>query len=143
MKRGANLFTRFQFAPRSAARHLLKLKGNGAWSYARTRESLCRTETEAHFWAKVWDQLDDLKRAAPATREEVSPLDQLKQWRRETFAERTRLLNAGQGRIDWLDEGTRVSWTEVVAKAEKLGVTLHPVELRLAMGDGSDLSVKS
>jgi hypothetical protein len=38
-------------------------------------------------------------------------------------------LARGQGRIDWVDPGTRVSFSEVVAKAQDLGVGRDPMNL--------------
>jgi len=41
------------------------------------------------------------------------------------------VVSAGTPRIDWLDPGTRVSWSEIVAKAEEFGIKSDPVTLRL------------
>jgi hypothetical protein len=57
----------------------------------------------------------------------------LRKWYRQEFDRRTKLLEAGNGRIDWLDKGTRVSWSEVWIKAQDLGINLGPAELRLQL----------
>jgi hypothetical protein len=52
-------------------------------------------------------------------------------WFKTEFARRTKLLEAGDGRIDWIDAGTRVSFSEVSAKAGELGLPDDVVALRL------------
>lgn len=65
------------------------------------------------------------------------PVDRLKQWYREEFDRRTKLIEAGEvNRIDWIDPGTRVAFSEVCAKAREKGIDSNVVNLRLAMGDG-------
>jgi hypothetical protein len=56
--------------------------------------------------------------------------EELVAWYRGEFDRRTSALNSGQGRIDWLDAGSRVSFSEVSAKAEELGIKANPVDLR-------------
>lgn len=53
---------------------------------------------------------------------------QIAHWFHRTFDQRTAALEAGDGKIEWLDRGTRVSWTELVSFAETIGVTLHPTD---------------
>jgi hypothetical protein len=61
----------------------------------------------------------------------MTPADrQLLHWYNETYQSRTRAVRDNTARIDWLDPGTRVSWTEMVAKAEELGIRKNPVALR-------------
>jgi hypothetical protein len=43
-------------------------------------------------------------------------------WARRERAYRTKAIKMGVGRIDWLDPGTRVSMTEIIAKAEEIGM---------------------
>lgn len=43
-------------------------------------------------------------------------------WARREHARRTRLLREGKGQIDWIVPEYRVTWTEVCAKAEELGL---------------------
>jgi hypothetical protein len=40
----------------------------------------------------------------------------------------TKAIRDGKAELSWIDRGTRVSWTEVVARAETMGVTLHPTD---------------
>lgn len=63
------------------------------------------------------------------------PIDELVAWVRAEYARRTRAIAAGNGRIDWLDPGTRVSWSEVFAKAHDLGMKCAPVELRITLSE--------
>jgi hypothetical protein len=56
---------------------------------------------------------------------------ELLSWVKQEYLRRTRLIKVGAGKIDWIDPGTRVSWTEVVTKAEALGVARKGVDLRL------------
>jgi hypothetical protein len=51
-------------------------------------------------------------------------------WFKSEFARRTRALGEGKGRIDWIDPGTRVSWSEITTKAEQLGINRDMVDLR-------------
>lgn len=64
----------------------------------------------------------------------MDKLRKLRQWRRAEFKRRTALLQVDLGRIDWLDPGTRVSFSEVCEKARELGIDLPVTELRLAIG---------
>lgn len=63
------------------------------------------------------------------TREEKTLLD----WGNAEFARRTRAVEDGTADVYWLDPGTRVSWTEICAKAEELGVkrVQSPVDFRV------------
>jgi len=58
----------------------------------------------------------------------------IKNWYQDQYWFRTRALNKGEGKIDWVDPGTRVSWSEVVAYAETLGLQLSPLD-RVELGD--------
>lgn len=58
-------------------------------------------------------------------------MDKLIAWYKAEYKRRTDLLDRDQGQIDWLDPGTRVSFSEVWAKAEELGVNESPVTLRI------------
>jgi hypothetical protein len=49
-------------------------------------------------------------------------MQRLAQWYRSEYARRTKAVKAGTAPIDWLAAGYRVTWTEVVAKAEELGI---------------------
>lgn len=53
---------------------------------------------------------------------------QITAWYRTVFALRTAEIHAGRGKIEWLDRGTRVSWSELVAYAETLGIELRPTD---------------
>jgi hypothetical protein len=55
---------------------------------------------------------------------------ELLRWAGSEFKRRTRLVKVGAGKIDWLDPGTRVSWTEITTKAEALGIARKGVDLR-------------
>jgi hypothetical protein len=55
----------------------------------------------------------------------------LRSWFDAEFRHRTKMLEAGEGKISWLNPGTRVSFSEVCAKAEELELSSNPVELRL------------
>ena len=59
----------------------------------------------------------------------------LVEWYKSEFKRRTDLLAAGNGRIDWIDPGTRVSFSEIWAKAEELGIEENPVTLRIVFGN--------
>ena len=56
---------------------------------------------------------------------------ELLRWFRDTYRARTDAVQAGTAPIEWLDEGTRVSWTEIDAKVEQLGIRREPLEMRL------------
>jgi hypothetical protein len=60
-------------------------------------------------------------------------IEQLRAWIREEHRRRTDLLDAGNGRIEWIDPGTRVGFSEACAKAEELGIEADVVSLRLAL----------
>jgi hypothetical protein len=63
---------------------------------------------------------------------ERDQMDKLIAWFKAEYARRTAAIKTGKGRIDWLDPGTRISWSEVLAKADELGIdTRDPVNLRL------------
>jgi len=51
-------------------------------------------------------------------------LELLAAWYRSEFRRRTAAIEAGDGRIDWLDPGTRVSLTEVRSYAESVGIEM-------------------
>jgi hypothetical protein len=58
-------------------------------------------------------------------------------WFRAEYARRTAAVEAGTASIDWIVPDYRVSWSEVLAKAEALGLpTNHgeAIELRLWLG---------
>ena len=55
---------------------------------------------------------------------------QLLNWVSTEYNRRSVALSEGHGRVDWLDPGTRVSWSEIIAKAESLGINRNPVNLR-------------
>ena len=61
----------------------------------------------------------------------MTPMRQLVKWYRRERRCRTAKVREGTARIDWLDPGTRVSWSEIVAKAEEFGIKSDPVTLRL------------
>lgn len=60
----------------------------------------------------------------------VEQWDRLRAWLKAEHIQRTRLICEGKGRIDWLDYGTRVSFSEVCAKAAELGLDVSPVQIR-------------
>lgn len=55
-------------------------------------------------------------------------LRDLRDWYIAEFNRRTELANEN---IDWTIPAYRVSWTEVAAAAERLGIKMNPVDLRL------------
>ena len=63
----------------------------------------------------------------------------IRKWYREEFHRRTKLLAKGEGRIDWVNEGTRVSFSEICHQADIMSATLeygsyNVVELRQMFG---------
>lgn len=74
--------------------------------------------------AKYTDTLDD-------------KLAYLRYWIKLQYDYRTDEIEQNRGRIDWIDPGTRVSFTEVWAKAEDLGIKMNVVEFRLWLGKSS------
>lgn len=59
-------------------------------------------------------------------------------WYRAEYARRTAAIKAGTADIDWMVPGYRVRWSEVVAKAEELGLDTSDaalVDLRLWLAD--------
>lgn len=60
----------------------------------------------------------------------------LAQWYRAEYARRTEAVERGEVCIDWALPQFRVSWSEVVAKAEQMGWQRgSPVDLRLALAE--------
>lgn len=55
---------------------------------------------------------------------------ELTNWFRAEYQRRTMAIENGTGRVDWLDCGTRVSWSEIVSKARDLGITDDVVTMR-------------
>jgi urocanate hydratase len=51
-------------------------------------------------------------------------------WFDATFAQRTAAVENNTARIDWIDEGTRVSWSEIAMKAVEFGDLRDIVTLR-------------
>jgi hypothetical protein len=51
-------------------------------------------------------------------------------WLRREYADRTKAVENGTGRIDWIVAAYRVSFSEIWAKAEQLGIPDDSVELR-------------
>lgn len=63
----------------------------------------------------------------PMTEAERKLLD----WFDTEFKSRTKAVKNSTARIDWIDPGTRISWTEILSKAEELGITTrNAVEMR-------------
>ena len=54
----------------------------------------------------------------------------LLRWHRAEYARRTAAAKKGIGSIDWMVPGYRISWSEIAAKAESLGVEKNVVEFR-------------
>jgi len=54
----------------------------------------------------------------------------LEKWIRETYQERTKAIESGVVNIDWLDPRYRITVTEIVVKADSLGLKLDMIELR-------------
>lgn len=52
-------------------------------------------------------------------------------WFKRTLSERTTAVKENRAPIDWIDPGTRVSWSEVVSKASDLGIVRSPADLRV------------
>ena len=61
----------------------------------------------------------------------MTPLQQLVKWYRREYDHRTAKVCIGIAPINWIDKGTRVSWSEVYSKARELGIESDPVTLRL------------
>ena len=57
---------------------------------------------------------------------------ELHAWYKAEYQRRTLAVEAGTSDIDWIVPEYRVTWTEVLAKAEALGLSLSIVELRTA-----------
>jgi len=60
----------------------------------------------------------------------VTPHDRLKEWLRQEYDRRTRALEQGAGRIEWVMPECRVSFSEVVEKARELSIKDNITELR-------------
>ncbi|MCA2998449.1 MAG: hypothetical protein ING75_07580 [Rhodocyclaceae bacterium] len=58
-------------------------------------------------------------------------MDKLLEWYCAEYERRTKAVDEGTADIDWLIPEYRVSWTEVVTKAEQLGIKFNPVDRRL------------
>jgi hypothetical protein len=87
------------------------------------------SEGKARVDTFVKISLQDAYRAIGALERRMNDLIK---WFWSEFNRRTDAIASGAARIDWLDTGTRVSWTEVVSKAEELGLdTSNPVKFRL------------
>jgi hypothetical protein len=65
----------------------------------------------------------------------MDQFEELIYWYKREFRQRTALLAKGEGRIEWIDAGTRVSFSEVCEKADDLGLEMNVVELRTALED--------
>lgn len=62
-------------------------------------------------------------------------ITELAKWYKNEYRRRTDAINNGEGRIDWLDEGTRVSFSEIQEKANEFGIQVNVVKLRLLLDD--------
>jgi len=54
----------------------------------------------------------------------------LRAWFEKEYRRRSAAVRAGTGKIEWLDKGTRVAWSEIAMKAVELGITDDIVTLR-------------
>lgn len=64
-------------------------------------------------------------------------------WYRSEYDRRTNAIEDGSGKIDWLIPGYRVSFTEVIMKAEQLGIRMNPVDLRRWFDEAQNKKVAS
>ncbi len=53
----------------------------------------------------------------------------LRQWFDQEFSHRTNELLNNRGDLDWVNPGFRVRWSEVVSKAEELGLPTGNADL--------------
>lgn len=58
-------------------------------------------------------------------------LQQLEKWLFDTFKVRTEFIENDGVNVDWLDPENRVHLTEICAKADELGITMHKLDLCL------------
>ena len=56
---------------------------------------------------------------------------QLLKWFDEEYARRSRAVSDGTGKLDWLLPEYRITWSEITAKAEELGIKRNVVDMRL------------
>ena len=54
----------------------------------------------------------------------------LERWIRETYRYRTQAIARGVVNVDWLDPRYRITVTEILARAQLLGLTIDALELR-------------
>jgi hypothetical protein len=59
------------------------------------------------------------------------PKHELMAWYCAEYDKRTKAVEEGVAPIDWAVPEYRISWTEVVSKAEGLGILTSPLDLRL------------
>ncbi len=50
--------------------------------------------------------------------------DQIVAWAKAEYDRRTKLIEGGHGRVDWIEPSTRVSLTEVRSYADGIGITM-------------------
>lgn len=75
-----------------------------------------------------------IRKHPPGPAREEAIVAATRAWAREEFARRTEAVETGTAPIGWLDPGSRVGFSECVAKAETLGSTLSLPDLRSALG---------
>lgn len=68
------------------------------------------------------------------TTRRTAELAPVRRWMRAEYARRTAAVEAGTAPIDWADPGTRVAFSECVAKAQELGIFMPLPDLRAALG---------
>jgi len=61
-----------RMSPAQAAAHLMRTRRGNPAIYARDREDLCRTETEAFYWIRVQEELDILVRKEVESRRKAA-----------------------------------------------------------------------
>ena len=78
---------------------------------------------------REYDNRTEVARVAAANRTPAE--NELVKWYDETLLMRSRAVAQGTGKIDWLLPEYRVTWSEISAKAEELGIKRNVVDMRL------------
>ena len=78
---------------------------------------------------REYDNRTEVARIAAANRTPAE--NELIKWFDEQYAMRSRAVAEGTGRIDWVVPEYRITWSEITAKAETLGIVRNVVEFRL------------
>ena len=78
---------------------------------------------------REYENRTEVARAAAAARTPAE--NELVKWYDEQYAMRSRAVAEGTGKLDWVLQEYRVTWSEITAKADALGINRNVVEFRL------------